>query len=104
MSQAKQSYMGDIDMVDEIIEGEMAVTPFPDEMLPLSRHWSILRSGANLAVPQQAHTHLVPEYSYNKDTKVFHFSCIVGMMEDTFVDVMLDGPMFDTPMRVLIKQ
>jgi hypothetical protein len=42
VSQAKETYKGDINMVDEAVEGQLAATPFPDEMLPLSRNWSML--------------------------------------------------------------
>jgi hypothetical protein len=69
VSQAIDTFEIDINMINEHVQGQLEATPFPKEMLPLSRNWSILRSDANLDVSQEGHTHLVPEYGYVKETR-----------------------------------
>ena len=73
------AYKDDLGLVYKHLEEFLDDQDFPDDMKTLLMNWSILRSDANLSEPQEALTHLVPEYIYGQDSEFFHFSCIVGI-------------------------
>ena len=61
----KDAYMGDLDQTNQILEDFMDRSDFLDYMSPCELNWSVIHSNANLSEPQEAHTHLVPEYNYD---------------------------------------
>ena len=103
MCQSELAYEDDLATVNNVLIEFLDEQNFPDEMTPLKLDWSILHSYANLSEPQEAHTHLVPEYSYGCNSKVFHFSCIIRIKQHTFVDLRIPSLNLPFPVRVLIK-
>ena len=87
----KEAYKDDLVGTSKLLKEYMGRAEFPDCISSLNMNWSILRSDANISEPQEAQTHLVPEYSYGNDCKVFHFSCIVGIEQHTFVDLQISN-------------
>ena len=104
MCNNSQAYKDDLAQVNRHLENFMNNQDFSDCMPPRKLNWSVLRSDKNLSEPQEAHTHLVSEYSYRLETKVFHFSCIFGIEQHILVNLRMSHPDYPFHIHALIKR